>query len=123
MNFKTKYQCSSELQLCQKRTHIDILNYLYFPNSDIFLEIRLVKSMEKPLNLQLNYGSHQSYMELRLVQMRDTLTAPTLSAMKSKGTHRGGRTGRGAGEIDSDETLSDGSNPNDVVPKEEGTPK
>lgn len=77
--------------------------------------------METPLNLQLNYGSHQSYMELRLVQMRDTLAAPPPSASKSKGAHRGSRPGRGGdGESDSDETLSNGSNPNDVVPKEEG---
>ena len=77
--------------------------------------------METPLNLQLNYGSHQSYMELRLVQMRDTLAAPPLSASKSKGAHRGSRPGRGGdGGSDSDETLSNGSNPNDIVPKEEG---
>lgn len=86
----------------------------------LFSEIRLVGAVEKPLNLQLNYGSHQSYMELRLVQLRDTLSAP-LSAVKSKGSHRGGRAGRGDGGSDSDETLSNGSNPNDVVPKEEGT--
>ena len=79
--------------------------------------------METPLNLQLNYGSHQSYMELRLVQLRDTLTAPVSSAAKSKGAHRGTRAGRGDGDSDSDETLSNGSNPNDIVPKEEGTLK
>lgn len=55
--------------------------------------------------------------------MRDTLAAPPLSAAKSKGAHRGIRAGRGGGgDSDSDETLSNGSNPNDVVPKEEGTP-
>ena len=60
-------------------------------------------------------------MELRLVQMRDTLAAPPTSAAKSKGGHRGSRPGRGGdGDSDSDETLSNGSSPNDIVPKEEG---
>ena len=55
------------------------------------------------------------------MQMRDTLAAPPLSASKSKGAHRGSRPGRrGDGGSDSDETLSNGSNPNDIVPKEEG---
>lgn len=56
------------------------------------------------------------------MQMRDTLAAPPPSASKSKGAHRGSRPGRGGdGNSDSDETLSNGSSPNDVVPKEEGT--
>ena len=84
-------------------------------------EIRLLNAKETPLNLQLNYGSHQSFMELRLVQMRDTLSTPLHSATKSKGNQRGSRGGRGEGDSDSDDTLSNGSNPNDIVPKEEGT--
>ena len=76
--------------------------------------------METPLNLQLNYGSHQSYMELRLVQMRDTLASPPSgSAAKSKVAHRGVRPGRG-GDGDSDSDESNDSSPNDVIPKEEG---
>lgn len=67
--------------------------------------------MEIPLNLQLNHGNHQSYMELRVVQLRDSLSAPPLSAIA-----------RGAAANDSDsgeDTVSESSNPN-LIPKEEG---
>ena len=54
------------------------------------------------------------------MQLRDTLSSPLPTAVKPKGTQRGSRGGRGDAGSDSDETLSNGSNPNDVVPKEEG---
>lgn len=80
-------------------------------------EIRIVESEECPLKLQLNHGPHQSFMELRLVQLRDTMSAPHLSTVKKKGGNR--KSGDGDGS-DSDDTLN-GSNPNIAVPKEEGT--
>lgn len=69
-------------------------------------EIRVLGSMETPLNLQLNHAPHHSYMELRLVQMKDTRTS------LSKSGHYGD------GGSDSSETGSSGS-PN-LTPKEEG---
>ncbi len=73
--------------------------------------------MEIPLNLQLNYGGHQSYMELRIIQMKDSLSAPPLSSIPGKGG-RGTSRGATANDSDSDETISD-ENP-DINPKEEG---
>lgn len=67
--------------------------------------------------MQLNYGGHQSYMELRVIQLRDSLTAPPLSSIVGKG--RGSSKGVSANDSDSDETINDGSNPN-LIPKEEG---
>lgn len=85
----------------------------------LFLENRIVEGMESPLNLQLNYGGHQSYMEMRVIQLRDTLSAPPLSSMsKEKRSSRG--SGAAANDSESDETLSEGSNPNLIIPKEEG---
>ena len=74
--------------------------------------------METPLNLQLNYGGHQSYMELRIIQMRDSLSAPPLSSLAAGKGGRGNSRGAAANDSDSDETISD-DNPN-VTPKEEG---
>ena len=68
--------------------------------------------LEIPLNLQLNYGVHNC-MELRVVQVRDSRSFPTTKGRpKSRGASVDGES--------SDDTLSDGSNPN-LVPKEEGT--
>lgn len=75
------------------------------------LENQIVDGMEIPLNLQLNHGPHQSCMELRIVQLRDTLSVP----LKGSSNGRGGG-GGGANDSDSDDT---GSNPN-LSPKEEG---
>ena len=70
--------------------------------------------MDAPLHLQLNYGAHRSYMELRLVQMRDTRAAPMLTTVSKSSLRR-----HNDGGSDSDETVNEGSGPN-VVPKEEG---
>ena len=80
-------------------------------------ENRVLEGLEIPLNLQLNYGGHQSYMELRIIQLRDTLAAPPLASIMGKG--RGSSKGASANDSDSDETINDGSNPN-LIPKEEG---
>ena len=84
--------------------------------TNTFLENRIVDGKEVPLNLQLNYGVHPNYMELRIVQLRDSLSAPPLASV---GRGRSGSRGASADSTDSDETLSEGSNPN-LVPKEEG---
>ena len=81
------------------------------------LENRIVDGKEIPLNLQLNYGSHPGYMELRIIQLKDTLSAPPLSSVMSKG--KNSSQGASANDSDSDETISEGSNPN-LIPREEG---
>jgi len=70
--------------------------------------------MDAPLHLQLNYGPHRSYMELRLVQMRDTRAAPMLTTVAKSSLRRHNDDGS-----DSDETINEESGSN-VVPKEEG---
>ena len=85
----------------------------------LFVEIRIVETGECPLKLQLNYGPHQTCMELRLVQLKDTLAAPPLSTVKLKGGLRKSGVSGEEGGSDSDDTLN-GSNPNIAVPKEEG---
>ena len=74
-------------------------------------EIRIVSSKELPLNVQLNHGPHQKFMEMRLVQVRDT-RRPVSEEPHAQRNH-------GGGESDSDETISEEGGPN-VVPKEEG---
>ena len=81
-----------------------------------FAENRILDGMEVPLNLQLNYGGHRSYMELRIIQIKDSLSAPPLSSIMAGKGGRGTTKGATATESDSDETISDA----DVNPKEEG---
>lgn len=81
------------------------------------LENRIVDGMELPLGLQLNYGGgQQSYMELRIVQLRDTLSALPISSIAHAGSK--GRRGSNASahDSDSDDTHSDSN----LSPKEEG---
>jgi hypothetical protein len=73
--------------------------------------------MEIPLNLQLNHGTHQSYMELRIVQLRDSLSAPPLASL---GPGKGGSRGAAATDSDSDDTVSEEDNDHNLIPKEEG---
>lgn len=77
--------------------------------------------MEFPLNLQMNHGNHQSYMELRIVQLRDSLSVPPLSTLAGPG--KGSSRGAAANESGSDEDIVlEESNPN-LIPKEEGRAK
>ena len=72
----------------------------------------MLGSSEMPLKLQLGSSQKQSYIELRLVQVRDTLAAPMLSTLS-----RGG--GGALQHAESDESL-DREGGHHVVPKEEG---
>ncbi len=82
-------------------------------------ESRIVDGVEIPLNLQLNHGSHRSYMELRVVQLRDSLSAPPLLS-GLPGARKGGSKGASVNESDSDDSISDDGNP-PLIPKEEGS--
>ena len=73
-----------------------------------FPAIRILSNTEAPLNLQLEYGPHQTCIELRLVQLRDTFSSPAALL---------GATGKYSDSDSSDETLSGSPS---VVPKEEG---
>ncbi len=73
-------------------------------------EIRAVAGSEYPLGLQLNHGPHQSAMELRLVQVRESRSSVPMASGRRKSKVRGGN--------DSSESGSDES-PN-IMPKEEG---
>ena len=88
----------------QPSLHID-WNCISLP---LVAEIRLLGSVESPLNLQLNYGTHKSYMEVRLVQMKAARVDP-MSRVYDR--YDGS---------DTEETLSDEGNPNVAVPKDEG---
>ena len=74
-------------------------------------EARLLKSEEAPLRLQLNYGVHREVIEIRLVQVKDTYSAPML------GLTKGSRENLDSAS-DSDETVHDEDTR--AVPKEEG---
>ncbi len=71
-----------------------------------------MSSSEYPLNLQLHHGPHQSAMELRLVQVRESRSAVPMTSGRRKGTARDQ-------DSDSEESGGSDSSPN-IMPKEEG---
>ena len=76
-----------------------------------------MEGVENPLSLCLNHGGHQSYMELRLVQLRDSLSSPPPLSM-GVGNGRG-KGGSAEDSDDSEEMLPPEDNPT-LNPKEEG---
>lgn len=71
-----------------------------------------MSNSEYPLSLQLHHGPHQSAMELRLVQVRESRSAVPMASGRRKSKVRDpGSDSEGSGGSD--------SSPN-IMPKEEG---
>ena len=77
------------------------------------IEIRVLDGHEMPLKLQLGHSRKKPYLELRLLQVRDTLATPRISSVSA----RGGASG--LTRVDSQDSL-EGDNGHNIVPKEEG---
>ena len=76
-------------------------------------EMRVLDGHEMPLKLQLDHSQKKPYIELRLFQVRDTLTP----SMMSLNPARGGAGGMKRAE--SEDSL-EGEGDHNIVPKEEG---